>query len=108
MSDFDIVLRGRVVLPTKGALMPGRDADIVVLTPEPRRYDAAASGHNVVGWSPYNGIELPWRVSATYRRGELVFDGSAVLAPPGSGRFVRPPSTRPIASAIGGHQGRQQ
>ncbi|MDQ0394832.1 dihydroorotase [Labrys monachus] len=76
---------------SKGALTPGRDADIAVLTPEPRIYDAAASGHNVVGWSPYNGLEIPWRVSATYLRGERVFDGTAVTAEPGHGRFVRPP-----------------
>jgi allantoinase len=75
---------------TKGALTPGRDADITILVPEPRTYDAAASGHNVVNWSPYNGLELPWRVGGTYRRGVLVFDGTNVLAQPGSGRFMRP------------------
>jgi allantoinase len=73
----------------KGALTVGRDADIVVLTPEETVYDAAASGHNVVGWSPYNGIKLPWTVAATYLRGEQVFDGTTV-AEPGTGRFVRP------------------
>ena len=74
----------------KGALEAGKDADITVLTPEPHLYDAAESGHNVVGWSPYNGIRLPWRVSATYLRGKLAFDGTRVLAEPGAGAFVRP------------------
>lgn len=74
----------------KGALAPGKDADVTVLLPRPRVYDAAASGHNVVGWSPYNGIELPWTIGATYLRGEMVFDGTNVLAKPGMGRFVRP------------------
>ena len=83
----------------KGALTPGRDADIVVLTPEPFVYDAAASGHNVVGWSPYNGIELPWRVAATYLRGAPAFDGRDGVAAPGTGRFVRPPAARPVAEA---------
>ncbi|GLS19729.1 allantoinase [Labrys miyagiensis] len=82
------------IADTKGALTSGRDADITVLTPEPYRYDAAASGHNVVGWSPYNGLEIPWRVSGTYRRGELVFDGTKVLAEPGSGRFIQPLQTK--------------
>jgi allantoinase len=82
----------------KGALAPGRDADIVVLTPEPLLYDAAASGHNVVGWSPYNGIKLPWRVSGTFLRGIKAFDGRDVLAEPGSGRFVRPLATLPIGN----------
>jgi allantoinase len=81
----------------KGALTPGRDADIVVLTPEAFTYDAAMSGHNVVGWSPYHGMRLPWRVSATYLRGKLVFDGRNVLGEPGTGRFVRPLPYRPLA-----------
>ncbi|WP_332689943.1 dihydroorotase, partial [Devosia sp.] len=76
-------------LAQKGALTAGKDADITVLFPRPKRYDAAASGHNVVGWSPYNGIELPWTVGLTYLRGQQVFDGTTV-AEPGIGRFVRP------------------
>ncbi len=74
----------------KGALTVGKDADITVLVPRPKIYDAAESGNNVVGWSPYNGIELPWTVDATYLRGRLAFDGNRVLAEPGTGRFVRP------------------
>jgi allantoinase len=76
----------------KGALDVGRDADIVVMASDPHRYDPAASGHNVVGWSPYAGIELPYRPIATFLRGKAVFDGARVLAEPGNGRFVRPAS----------------
>ncbi|KKC38121.1 allantoinase [Devosia epidermidihirudinis] len=76
-------------LGQKGALQAGKDADIAVLFPRAKRYDAAESGHNVVGWSPYNGIELPWTVGLTYLRGQQVFDGTNVAAP-GTGRFVRP------------------
>jgi allantoinase len=74
----------------KGALEVGKDADITVLVNRPKTYDAAASGHNIVGWSPYNGIELPWTTDATWLRGKLAFDGTNVLAEPGTGRFVRP------------------
>ncbi|KAB0676414.1 dihydroorotase [Aureimonas leprariae] len=77
----------------KGALQIGRDADICVMTPEPFTYDPAATGHTVVGWSPYAGMRLPWRVSSTWLRGRQIFDGSSVLAEPGNGRFVRPPAT---------------
>ena len=75
----------------KGALEVGRDADIVVMAHDPHRYDPAASGHNFVGWSPYAGIELPYRAVATILRGKMIFDGKDVLAQPGSGAFVRPP-----------------
>jgi allantoinase len=82
----------------KGALQPGRDADIVVMAHRPQRYDAGASGHNFVSWSPYAGIELPYRPIATFLRGRQIFDGSSVSAAPGEGTFVRPPVTQAMAS----------
>ncbi|MGY3693050.1 allantoinase [Bradyrhizobium sp. USDA 3240] len=74
----------------KGAIELGRDADLVVMAHAPHRYDPATSGHNFVKWSPYAGIELPYRPVATYLRGKLVYDGTNVLADPGSGAFVCP------------------
>lgn len=73
----------------KGGIAVGRDADLVVLTPVAQVYDARASRHSVAGWSPYDGIELPWTVAGTWLRGQPVFDGTDVAAP-GTGRFVRP------------------
>jgi allantoinase len=76
----------------KGALEVGCDADITVMKRTPYTYAAAASGHNVVDWSPYDGMIMPWRVEATYLRGDKIFDDRNVLAEPGSGRFTTPPS----------------
>jgi len=75
----------------KGALEVGKDADIAVLTPEEHVFDASKNGNNVVGWSPYDGMRLPYKVAGTYLRGRLAYDGAKVLAAPGDGRFVRPP-----------------
>ncbi|WP_049730724.1 dihydroorotase [Rhizobium ecuadorense] len=83
----------------KGALTPGKDADIIVLEPRDSIYDASASGNNVVGWSAYNGIRLPWSVAATYLRGEKIAEGGKVLAEPGTGRFVRPLPRQVVAGA---------
>jgi len=74
----------------KGALATGLDADIAVVVPDLHRYDPGAQGRNAASWSPYAGIMLPYRVQATYLRGELVFDGTTVRAAAGTGRFVRP------------------
>ena len=74
----------------KGGIAPGRDADLVVLKPVAQVYRGEDSRHSVAKWSPYDGIELPWTVAGTWRRGEQVFDGRDVLAAPGSGRFIRP------------------
>jgi len=75
----------------KGALAVGRDADIGLARRDPCRYQAAASGNNFVSWSPYEGIELPYRMVATFLRGDCVAADGKVLARPGQGRFVRPP-----------------
>ncbi|MBA2933541.1 dihydroorotase family protein [Sphingomonas sp. CGMCC 1.13654] len=74
----------------KGAIAVGTDADILLMSRSPYRYDPAASGNNVVGWSPYAGMEMPWRVDAAYLRGELISADGKVVAEPGTGRFQRP------------------
>ena len=75
----------------KGALAVGRDADIALMRRDPYRYAADASGANFVGWSPYDGVDLPFRSVATFVRGECVAADGRVIAEPGQGRFVRPP-----------------
>lgn len=74
----------------KGALAAGTDADIVLARKDPHIYDGGASGHNFVSWSAYEGIELPYRVIATYLRGQCVFEHGKSIGAPGAGRFVRP------------------
>jgi allantoinase len=74
----------------KGALAVGRDADIVLMRRDLYRYRAADSGNNFVSWSPYEGIELPFRVVATFVRGACAMEDGRVTAAPGAGRFVAP------------------
>jgi allantoinase len=74
----------------KGALEIGRDADVVLMRRDPYRYSAAASGNNFVSWSPYDGIELPFKAVETYVRGQCVAADGHVKADPGTGRFVSP------------------
>ncbi|CAN5431562.1 amidohydrolase family protein [soil metagenome] len=74
----------------KGALDVGRDGDVILMSKSPYRYDPAAAGANVVDWSPYAGMEMPYRVEAAYLRGQVVSVGGQVLAKPGTGRFQRP------------------
>ncbi|HTV31376.1 MAG TPA: dihydroorotase family protein [Xanthobacteraceae bacterium] len=74
----------------KGALAVGRQADIALVRRDPYRYCAADSGNNFVGWSPYDGIELPFRVVATFLAGNCVAADGHVTGVPGQGRFLRP------------------
>ncbi len=79
------------IAQTKGALAVGRDADIVLMRRDPYRYGASESGNNFVQWSPYDGIELPFRVVGTFLRGICVAADGKVTAPPGLGRCIKPP-----------------
>ena len=73
----------------KGAIAPGKDADLLVL--EPGRFtfaEAAIQDRPELRWSPAPGRPMRARVAATLLRGRVVWDGETVLAEPGAGRFV--------------------
>ena len=75
-------------LARKGRLAPGMDADIAVLAPEPLRYDSGRNPESP-GWSAYDGETFAVTPIATFVRGKPAWDGRAVTAAEGSGRFVR-------------------
>ena len=74
--------------PRKGSLMPGADADILVLDPDAEWTIDPAALVTPAGWSPYTGRRIRGRVTATFSRGEQVWDGETVTASAGQGRFV--------------------
>lgn len=78
------------LMPRKGRLAVGADADITVLDPAQRWTVDPAGSLSVAKWSPYDGMPVQGRVVATVRRGALVYDGKSVVADAGSGSFVRP------------------
>ena len=74
----------------KGAIAPGKDADLLVLEPGRFTFDEAdIQDRPELRWSPYHGRPMRARVAATLLRGTLVWDGKAVLAQPGAGRFIK-------------------
>jgi len=79
----------RFGLHRKGAVMPGKDADIVVLDPDaPRDYGRQNSFMNV-DYDLYEGETATASVRHTFSRGTLVYDRGQILTEPGHGRFVR-------------------
>lgn len=75
--------------PRKGELRVGSDADAVVLERGDFTFDQAdIQDRAELRWSPYHGRRMRARVAATYLRGQRIWDGTAVLATPGQGRFV--------------------
>jgi allantoinase len=75
--------------PKKGAIRPGSDCDLAVLERGTFTFDEAAiQDRDEFRWSPYHGRTMRGRVVATILRGQPVWDGTRVLATPGTGRFV--------------------
>ena len=73
----------------KGAIRVGYDADLCVLERGDFTFDEAdIKDRPDARWSPYHGRAMKARVAATWLRGTQIWDGTEVLAKPGTGRFV--------------------
>lgn len=75
--------------PRKGALLPGSDADLVLV--DPNREHVLSDDRIVsrAGWTPYAGLQVRGSVVRTYLRGRLVAEEGKPVAEPGWGRWVR-------------------
>jgi dihydropyrimidinase len=78
----------RFGLDAKGAIAPGKDADVVVFDANaPRPYGVATSLMNV-DYDLYEGEVASGSVRQTFCRGTLVYDQGEIRTAPGHGRFV--------------------
>ena len=85
--------RAHGLFPRKGALVPGADADLVVMEKLATPWKiTAASVHSAADYSPYEGREIHYAPRRTYLRGELVADESGVPAA-GRGQYLSRPLT---------------
>ena len=81
----------RYGLTRKGDIAVGLDADLALLDPERRFTVRAAESPSAQGYTPFEGLELTGQVTATFLRGELVWEHGRVVGPP-RGRYLARPS----------------
>ncbi|MBA2373870.1 MAG: amidohydrolase family protein, partial [Chloroflexi bacterium] len=72
----------------KGAIAPGRDADIVLFDPHARRTVHAADLHHTSDYTPYEGLAVTGAVRSVFVRGRAVIRDGAFVGRRGAGRFV--------------------
>jgi dihydropyrimidinase len=75
--------------PRKGTIAVGSDADLVLWAPEEKRTIRSDMLLSRAGFSLFEGWEVTGWPQLTIRRGEVVYEGGRITAPPGSGQVLR-------------------
>lgn len=75
-------------LPTKGAIAPGFDADIVVFDPNGSTTISAATQNQKMDYTLYEGWTVPGSMTAVYSRGDLVAREGKYVGAGGRGQFL--------------------
>lgn len=83
--------------PRKGALLPGSDADLLIVDPSIERTISAAALEMGVDWTPYEGLTLRGAPTSLLVRGRLAVADGAFVGVRGFGRFL--PSSNATAPA---------
>lgn len=76
------------VYPNKGVLVPGADADLVLVDPTAKRVLNDEGLYTKVGWTPYLDWEITGVVEMTMLRGQVIAKNREVIGTPGYGRYI--------------------
>ncbi len=74
--------------PKKGAIEPGRDADLVLFDPAAKRTIRAGDLHHASDYTPYDGLDVSGAVRSVFVRGRAVIRNGAYVGKRGYGTFV--------------------
>jgi dihydropyrimidinase len=74
--------------PDKGTIAVGGDADLVVFDPTVAHTVSAATLHQRVDYTPYEGFAAKGAVAAVLSRGEVIVEKGKFLGTAGAGKFL--------------------
>ena len=76
------------IFPKKGALVPGADADLVLVDLD-REMTLTDDGlYTKVGWTPYLGWKVKGYVALTMLRGTVIARDREIVGTPGYGQYI--------------------
>lgn len=77
------------IYPKKGAILPGSDADIIILNPNSSFDITAKSHHSRVDTNVYEGRKGKGKIEVTIAGGRVVWENNELKVVPGSGRYIQ-------------------
>ena len=75
------------MLPRKGSLSIGADADIAIWDPNEKRI--AGEMHDAMDYNPFAGTEVTGWPVTVLGRGQRIVDNGKLIAKPGAGQFIK-------------------
>ncbi|KAG2671011.1 hypothetical protein I3760_14G113200 [Carya illinoinensis] len=79
------------IYPRKGAILPGSDADIIILNPNSSFEITAKSHHSRSDTNVFEGRKGKGKVEVTIAGGRIVWENDELKVVPGSGKYVEMP-----------------
>lgn len=75
--------------PRKGVLLPGSDADIVLINPSKKMLLSKESCHSNVDYCGYEGKEVDCAIELVMQRGEVLYNKGMFQGKSGRGEFIK-------------------
>src|SRR5438270_1358669 len=75
--------------PRKGTIAPGSDADLVIFNPERKMTISAATQHQRVDYTPYEGMQVQGIPETVLLRGSVIVRDGEYVGGKGGGQYVR-------------------
>ncbi|RDY08648.1 Dihydropyrimidinase, partial [Mucuna pruriens] len=84
-------VRARIfnIYPRKGAILPGSDADIIILNPNSSFEISAKSHHSRLDTNVYEGRRGKGKIEVTIAGGRVVWENNELKVAPGTGRYIQ-------------------
>ena len=76
------------LFPRKGTLLPGSDADLVLLDPKKNNLITIENRHSAVDYTPYEGFSLQGSIESVFLRGKMIVKHNHFIGNKGQGRFL--------------------
>ncbi|WJX64498.1 dihydropyrimidinase [Trifolium repens] len=77
------------IYPRKGAILPGSDADIIILNPNSSFEITAKSHHSRSDTNVYEGRKGKGKIEVTISRGRVVWENNELKVAPGTGKYIQ-------------------